>query len=264
MLLAKSCSKSFNIKNGTLKLGTLNEYRETELEQIADKEEGLITHRLIFEGQVKVPVNWYNTLCGGSMQLGRVPALRFPGKTKCRFEEFQLDSHDNEFALLTNSSVTIQREAPSCFIYCMSEVENRDECHEMFSQYDDYWYIDASRAEEFARSMADILLRKIIQDHKQGQYILPRETQLNKLKLRVRFGKVKYIDREIHINKNNQFLIEELVPQILESYFTKPPNPFQKEKEFRFHFTLTIDNNIVVPCVKSLILDSTDLQKFLL
>ncbi|WP_157829736.1 hypothetical protein [Pseudomonas fluorescens] len=264
MLLAKSCNKPYNLANGTLRLGTLNEYRETEIQQIADKEEGLLTHRLLLEGRVKVPVKWYNTFCGGGMQLGPELPLSFPGRTKVRFERVHLESHDNEFAILTDSSILIQREAPSCFIYCMSEVKHRRECLDIFPQYDDYWYINAASAPDFAKLMGEILFEKIIHEHTNGRYVLPSTTPLNKLQLRIQTGKVKYMERTIHIDSANEFLIDELVGRIFESSFTKPPIPFEKEKEFRFHFTFSVDGHIVTPIVKSLIIDSKKLQRYLL
>ena len=42
-VLVKSCTRKYNVCNSkTLKIGTLHEYRETESEQIADKEEGFL------------------------------------------------------------------------------------------------------------------------------------------------------------------------------------------------------------------------------
>ncbi|XVO87788.1 hypothetical protein ACQ9Y2_01550 [Pseudomonas palleroniana] len=264
MLLVKSCLKRNNIKNGTLKLGTLNEYRHTEIIQIADNEEGLITHQLIFDGEVKVPLDWFNIFTGGAIQLGpRIPA-RLPGRTRTRINEIEVVSHNNEFAIIKNSSIDVAREALNSFIYCMSNVDKIEDCFEIFPDYDDYWAVNSCNAQSFGMAIGKTLLNKIKEEHQAGNFILPENTDTGKLLITMRWDEVKYTERKIYFNRDNEFAIEQLILQLRHMAFIKPPIPFEKEKEFRFHYTIHVNGNIIPPLVNSIILDASTMQEYVI
>lgn len=263
MLLAKRCYKKDNIKNGTIKLGTLHEYRHTEIQQIADKEEGVLRFKIFFEGEVKIKLNWFHTLFGEMYNFGPYPPILFPGTISAHLDVLNLVKPVGDSIIVRDSSSTITRQALNSFIFCMSYVRKTHECAAVLPHYDDYWYMTFNKAEHFGVGVGKILLEKIKKEHAAGNYILPKETNLDTLLLNVSRDIVTYTTRDIHITNQNPFDLDELVQQMSDMTFVKPPIPFQNEKEYRFQYTFLSDGNIVVPNVKFVILDASTLQDFI-
>lgn len=263
MLLAKSCTKPYNIKSGTLRLGSLHEYRETEIEQIADKEEGSLRYKLKFDGDVTIPTRIFNTLNGSAFKIGRDPVINFPGISNLSIGELNIVESGFENVTLRNSSAIIVREAPNCFVYCMSKVRKMSDSHNIFPDYDDSWYFRDFHADRFARSVGRILLNTIKAEHIKGNFVVPEQTDLGKLRMCFNHGEILYIDREIHITNKNISLLEDLIQKMGSMAFIKPPIPFAKEKEYRFQYTIVLDGYPVPPIKKSLILNSESLQKII-
>lgn len=260
MLLAKSCTKPYNIKNGTLRLGSLHEYRETEIEQIADKEEGLLTYKLKFDGNVTIPHYIFNTLSGSALSVGQQAGKRFPGSSDISIGVLDIVESGLDHITLRNSSATVVREAPNCFVYCMSKIRKMRESHNIFPDYDDCWYFRDLHADDFARSIGRILMTTIKAEHAKGNFVVPKETDLSKLKMFYKHGEILYVDREIHITNQNVSLLKELLDKMESMAFIKPPKPFSREKEYRFQYTIVLDGYPVPPLRNSLIINSEPLQ----
>lgn len=264
MFLTKSCNKKYNIKAGSLKLGTLYEYRETEIEQIADKYEGTLEFRLRFKGIVKIPTKWFNLMCGGTFHYGSEPVVRFPGQMRSRFDVMQMRGSNDEFITLEDSYAVLNREALNSFVYCMSHVEKPDDCKGMFPDYDDYWHINDKDRNDFAVEVSEILLDKIKSEYRAGNYIVPKGTDIDNLLIYVKVGLVYYVPRSLEITQANSLSIDEFFKKMADMTFIKPPHPFEREKEYRIELALVCGDRYIEPLVKSLIIDSERLQRFVI
>lgn len=262
--LSKSCTKEYNIKHGTIKLGTLNEYKETEIEQIQDKEEGHLRFHLKFDGEVTVSNEWFNTLSDGAIGMGNNPEphFSFPGEIRARFEHFTIAKSTNSHVTIRDTSAIIEREALNSFVFCMSKVRKLRDCIGIFPEYNDYWYIAEGHRLDFCRVLGELLLEAIVNGHKTGNYIIPADTPLEELTIYRAAHPVRYIPRDTHITNENILALEEFKERMIHISFTKP-EVFQHEAEFRFMYDIVVGGNYVQPIVNSIILDATRLQCFI-
>ena len=263
MLLAKSCSTRNNIKNGTLKVGTLFEYRETEIQQIADKEEGYLWFNLKFDGDVKIPAVYFNTF-NRVLRVGKTPGIEFPGACQAQFIVMDIVNQDDDSITLRNSHIRVERQALNSFIFCVSLVRKMADCINIFPNYDDYWYIRDHNAIDFGRAVGRLILEKIKSEHSKGNFILPPSTNTNNLRILVTPDKITYTPRDIHFNNTNIPTLGELIQNMQSMAFMKPPVPFAKEKEYRFLYTIISGDTIIPPIQKHIIIDSDQLQKFII
>lgn len=261
MFLAKSCYKKDHIKNGTLKLGTLHEYRATEIKHIADKHEGMLAFNLQFDDKVQLKTEWINTIFGGSLHFGDQERFNYPGTFTSFANEMHIREWNNEWTTISKSSALIIAEHSDSFVFCMSSIIDKVDCLDIFPEYDDHWYIERSSAVEFGRSIATLLHEKIISSHNSENSILPQNTPIEHLTIHFNYGHVSYIPRHLHITSENIISIELLMKKIRDTAFIKPPS-FNSEREYRFHFTISSNGQIIEPAVKHVILASNQLQGF--
>lgn len=264
MLLAKSCKPEHNIKTSkTIRVGSLNEYRTTENLQIADKGEGTITFSLHFDGEVEVPIRFYNLISGAASQIIQdgyaVPDHSFPGHSHCYWEHERYQIRRNGFITLIDSSAIITRKAFNSFVFCMSEVRDELECKNMFEDYSDSWLVPKERAEYWLRGVNYLLHKRIKEEHDLGNYITPKGIPPEELVMRVAHRPVTYQPRDIRINNQNPHNFEEVINSLAHISFTKPEDPFAKEKEYRFEFIITHKGAVIEPSVNSIILDVPEL-----
>lgn len=260
VLLGKSCTKSNNIKNGTIKLGTLHEYRSTENEEILDRKEGMLSFYLKFDGDVRISSKWLDSMTE-SVCLIETPTPNLPGYMKSSVD-FRITGIESEHVTLTDSSATIEREALNTFVFCMSSIKEKQECVGMFRGYDDYWYLKESSDLEFGWKLGRLLLKHIIDQHAEGNYILPEETRLEGLDIKVRPRLVDYVARELHITGDGDIALDKFTEKVMFMSFIKPEE-FKHEKEYRFELTAVVDGMIVEPVVNYVILDSSSLTHLL-
>lgn len=264
MLLAKSCKPEHNIKTGrTIRIGSLNEYRTTENIQIADRGEGTLKFSLNFDGEVEIPIRYFNLINGGAIHIIQdghgFTDENFPGNTLCHWERLEYKSGRAGFITLIDSSAIITRKAFNSFVFCMSSVRDEAECKNMFSDYSDCWSIRQETAEYWLRGVNHLLHKRIIHEHHQGNFITPKEIPPEDLVMVVTHSPIIYQPREIHINNTNSNNFEGVISSLERITFTKPEHPFSKEKEYRFEFIITHNGSIIEPSVNSIILDVPEL-----
>lgn len=264
MLLAKSCKPEHNIKTGrTIRIGSLNEYRTTENLQIADRGEGTITFSLHFDGEVEIPMSFFNLINGAGVQIVQDGYAcidqSFTGHSHCNWARMEYEIRKNGFVTLIDSSATINRRSFNSFVFCMSEVRDELECRNMFKDYTDCWSIPRERAEYWLRGVNYLLHKRIKDEHDLGNFIIPKEISPEELVMRVAHRPITYQPRDIHINNQNSKDFESVISSLKNISFTKPEDPFAKEKEYRFEFIITHKNRIIEPSVNSIILDAPEL-----
>ncbi len=264
MLLAKSCMKPYNIKYGTIKLGTLHEYRETEIKHIADSEEGYLKFHLKLDGTVQLSSKWFNTIAAGCMHLGNEDGVRFPGRTSAHFKKVDATHNPDNTITLIDSEAVIEREAFNGFVFCMSQVRRTRDCVDIFPEYDDYWFITETSAQRFGFILGAILREAIIAGRATGNHLVPESMLIDDFSVNLEMGLVQYVPRDIHVTDASKYKLDDFIQNMLSIAFTKPPIPFTKEREFRFNYTIVSGGKVVEPLVNFVILDSTPLQNFVL
>lgn len=261
MLLAKSCQKEYNINNGTLRLGSLAEYRVTENAEIADKGEGQYSFSVFLEGDVEIDTAWFNTLNAGAMMIGGAAPHAVAGRLDASLTHVHIVRAGPQTCVLRDTVIHIKREALNCFIFCMSQVTNIEECDEIFSGYDDSWSINACHFEAFGTEIANVLLESIREKKETGEFILPEHTDLENLGIMLEWGTVMYVPREMHITEANHRTLDEFMHKLRFMTLIKPER-FFREKEYRFQFTIISNGMIVEPNVTNIVIDSSRLKRF--
>lgn len=259
MLLGKNCKKKYNVKNGTIKLGTLDDYRTTEITELRDEKEGTLSFNLNFEGDVVVSTELLNTILSGALHLGdNASNIAFPGKFRAHLHNFKKIYNDPMFTTLRDTTITIQRESLNSFIFCTSKIKKMSEAVGLFEGYDDCWYLMHNRADQFGKTLGQILLNRIITGHHNGEHIVPKDTNIETLQIFMQHSEIEYIPREINISKNASITVQEFMKKIETMAFVKPDD-FSTEREYRFNYTIISNNSIIEPSVKHITLDSTPL-----
>ncbi|MDD1980016.1 hypothetical protein [Pseudomonas asiatica] len=263
MLLAKSCQKKYNIKNGTIKLGTLYEYRSIENDELIDKQEGMLTFNLNFRGNVEVPPEWFATISGGGMATGRIAPLRFPGRQSSHFIKVEFAEISEHRVVLRDSSAVFSHESLNSFIFCVSRVRRTTDCVGIFTGCDDYWYIPEARARAFADRLGKTLLNHIIEGHNSGNPIIPQDIDVNSLEIAIEHRQVDYISRDINLYDNGALTLESFTQKMRNMAFTKPES-YKAELEYRFNFIIISNGRIIEPLVKSVYLNSKELLELVI
>lgn len=265
MLLAKNCFTKDNLKTRkTIKLGTLYEYRKIESAQIVDKDEGKYSFLLKFDGTVEIEKRWFSLMFQGAIGLGDdVHYPRIPGAMSAAIHNLEIINSDVQIVRVRNSSASIHREALNGFIFCMSQVRKLRDAVGIFPDYDDCWYMTASKAHNLGLALSRLLRDRIASGRQSGNHIVDPNISLDDLSIRCRHEVVSYFDREIHISDTSTFTADHFMRKIWDMAFIKPPS-FSAEREYRFSFTIIAGNRIILPTVDYVILDADQLISWVL
>ncbi|WP_339231045.1 hypothetical protein MHH62_13875 [Pseudomonas sp. FSL L8-0168] len=265
MLLAKSCHRKDHIASRkTLRLGTLAEYRETEIQQIADRHEGTLTFDIKFKGLVNIEPRWFNTLFAGAIHIGshdNEPVYSLPGRSTVQVDHIEYVGPSMDLLTVKDSSATITREATDSFIFCMSSIRRTHECIGMFADYDAYWYVKSLHAHSFGKALGRILRSTIKERHASCNYLVPKDTCMKTLNVFLEVDSVIYTGRNIEISNNSIIPLREYMRRMETMTYLKPVE-FQHEKEMRFRYIIVSEGKIISPIVKSVILDAETLLPY--
>lgn len=235
MYLTKSCySKDHVLKRGTVKLGTLDHYRRTEIEHIADKNEGQLTFDLQIRRKTWIEIKWLNTFQPNVLLGGPADSpVIFEGTTECQLNELGIVATDNSHALVDHADLFIKREAPNALIFCMSSGQTKEDCLGIFPQYDDQWHILKDSKEILSRYFGDSL-REIILTPDRGGLIDPT-LSLSDLTIHCECRSVIYASRHTRFDEHTTIDINEFLQLMSTMSFIKPTN-YASEREYRFSF----------------------------
>lgn len=145
----------------------------------------------------------------------------------------------------------------------MSLVRKMRDAKEIFPDYDDCWYMTASKAEGLAIILSSLLRERIMSGRNSDNHIVDPAIPLENLSVHCRHDAVLYLDREVHISNTGALTVEQFMHKIRDMAFTKPLS-FAREKEFRFSFTILAGNRILTPIVDNVILDGEELTDWLI
>ena len=265
MLLAKNCFIKDNLKTRkTIKLGTLYEYRKIESAQIVDKGEGKYSFLLKFDGVVEIERPWFSLMFQGAIGLGDDEHHpRIPGAMSAAIHNLEMVGGNEQNIRVRNSSASVHREALNGFIFCMSQVRKMRDAVGLFPDYDDCWYMTATKAHNLGVALSVLLRDRITSGRDSGNHIVDPCIPLANLSVHCRHEPVSYIGREIHISDTSLFTADQFMRKIWDMAFVKPPS-FLAEKEYRFSFTIVAGDKILIPIVDNLILNAEQLADWAL
>lgn len=260
MLLAKNCYKKDNLKTGkTIKLGTLYEYRDIESDKIVDDGEGKYSFVLNFDGTVEIEPKWFNFILQGVISVGGDENQpRIMGRMSAAIENLHIIERTEKSLKIRDTRARIHREALNGFIFCVSRVRKKRDAIGLFPNYDDCWYMTASKAHSLGIELSKLLRARILSGRHSGNHIVDQNISLENLSIYCRHEPVSYLSREVHISDASDFTIEHFMKKISDMAFVKPPS-FSTEKEYRFSFTIVAGEMILMPTVKNVILNAEHL-----
>ncbi|HCP24904.1 MAG TPA: hypothetical protein DIT85_00210 [Pantoea ananatis] len=246
MFMVKSCFSKDNIHSRkTVKIGTLDEYRNTEHEQIVDK----------FEGTFRFNIN----LVDAHIDSGVFHFLQSSHNSfvKHYYHDMQMQgsSHvvDNSY-FLKKFDMVIELQNTNRFIFCISHLKNVDDCIGIFEDYDDHWSFKASYTKLVTEELSASLNKEIMIRESAGIKVFEGEYEPEKLSFKVTIQKIDYKHRSMQID--NELFYRELT-KIIEAFkgtsFIKPDS-YAKEKEFRFIFDFYYQGKLLSPKSKSIII----------
>lgn len=248
MQLVKFCKPEHNIHRGAkLQIGTLHGYRIIENPELRDEAEGKYEFTIDFPEEIALDRKWINLLFQGSIAFGNTDDIpRFPGTFSTHVEKLHLVRQNANNVILKDTTVKINRGISDCLVFCMSLLPNVET--KLFEQYEDHWSFPANKANTFSMRLANLIFNQaklssfddsISASHSPGS--------INKLNLSVRHREVIYRERHLIITEHNRPTFEEMIEILSNIPFVKPPEPFSKEKEYRFVFELQDEQMVFSP-----------------
>ena len=141
MYLVKSCSKQNNPKtSGTLRIGSLTEYRDSENKEVEDREEGF--YRINIDLKDKwITTNLFSHLNKSHLSLSSVHIHHLALKGSYE-DRILVDYHANYTWDNLNR-----------FIFCITKTERAEDAQNIFSGYDDSWSIDYKKITWMKKAM---------------------------------------------------------------------------------------------------------------
>lgn len=245
MYLVKSCKKKDHPhQSGTLKIGSLAEYRDTENKQVEDREEGF--YRIKFDLNDK----WIST--------DLFNYLNYSHSSNLSAHIHLLNIKNQDF-----SSVRVDYKADykwvnhNRFIFCITKTERVEEAQGIFSGYDDSWSVNYNKIAWLKRSMEMAVLDKIKGMISSGNLIFGDSfNNPDKISIESYSQDIIYQTRDLYLgNKDIDPMTDTLISLFKNVKFIKPVY-FRKEKELRFVFDFYYDGQIVFPQINSLIIPS--------
>jgi len=262
MYLGKSCSSQFHVSNsGTLRIGTLYEYRHIESPQIVDSDEGVFNTELSINGPIAIDRKWFNTISAGVILYGEDETPRYGG-FNASIDVLDIAGNFGDKVLLNAYHAKIKREASNGFIFCMSQCQSKTDIENIFPDYDSYWFIRQEDSFQFGVAIATELKKCIIESHAAGNYIVDASIDINDFNIYLKAEPVFYIDRDILIDAHSDFSVESILDRMKNMNYIKPRS-FVKEREFRFHFLVASKGREYPPLVRNLIIDASGIVRFL-
>ncbi|MBX3163442.1 MAG: hypothetical protein KF900_03100 [Bacteroidetes bacterium] len=220
MMLYKFCKQEHNIAIGcnTLRLGTLQEYREMDSSfYIADQWEGISQ-----AGTNGKPV----TFTGKELSSAGVslPAMSLG---------------PNDSVNLTGKGNLIMK-IPNVYIFSVSSKESNDSLKDYDSRYT--IYNPQSFASELVRLFINQLSFKDFDfNFEYGNYLV---SEMNQINIQCIHQPVKYKEKPFIYNEENKIEVLKIINNPVESYFTKSVEK-NEDEEYRFVILPTINRQII-------------------
>ena len=255
MYLVKSCFRPDNIwMRRTLRIGSLDEYRQTEEEQIADAEEGTIKHIYNLQN-FHMPDELMKALTEHSNAdtSFHLKHVTFAGRSALFKNHLFLKAYEAE----TNLSHFNR------FAFCISKLSSPSLAKGIFEHYDDEWHFPVSRARFFAEALSGEILLEVSRRLSSGEEIFQSPPKSLNLQISWHVEEISYTQRQIFINNAYLYLNHQFVMKSLRHSYMIKPNLFAHENEVRFIFNIFCDGTLLIPKQKSLIVNAAPVLPFI-
>ena len=254
MFIVKSCHKRNNpFVGNTIRIGSINEYRNTEIEEIADRGEATFSFNVDLTN-AHIPIPLFNALQYGTGILADSMVSEWSGMTRSPIKDHIY------FRRMKSRHVW---NGQNCLVFCMSCLDTPEEASKLFKSYDDYWYFDETDLDvvgELIRQQVEAKLKQNILDSGAPTSIETAE----KFSCNLKIQKVTYSDRHINIKNNSpDGKSEKFLEEVVENYRYLKPERFSHEKEVRFLFECFDGEDLMEHDLKAIIVDATPIIPFL-
>lgn len=257
-MIVKFCRKDHNcLKGSKLLIGNLEKYRTIEDAALRDEGEGTFDFSIeLFEG-VKVPSAWANLIFGGSIGFGSGTALRVPSSFNAYIDRCDIEYVADDIVSFRYASAKISYKAMNTFVFCTSQVEGDPMQNCPFPEYDDNWRVGINKSDldSFSARVGNLLLQQLTEKNFTNKLRNLSLSELKRLGINIQHGPVKYVDRYLKITQQKSGQFEEIMQTYLSTAFTKPKEPFSKEREYRFLFSPYVDNQLLEASSDDVLLD---------
>jgi len=247
MYYVKSCSKEFNPKKtNNLKIGTIEEYRNTPIKEIKDVYEGTFTLNINLK-DITIEIEKFNAINNvyGNFAFGNTKRLAL--------KNFKIDSVD-----LKEYEAQITLRSQNSFIFCWSLLEKTSDCAEIFEGYDDYWHINEKNLHRFSENLAHCLYSQLYVRESLGTKVFEGDYDIENLQVNIFFQDIIYRERDFTLENNNFHIeLEALLDCMRGIHFIKPLS-FSKEKESRIIMDFYYNKKRLQPRLKNIIIAIND------
>lgn len=219
MHLVKSCSKERNPKRcGTLKIGSLTEYRDSENKEVEDREEGFYRINLDLKNKW-ISAKLFNHLNGAhnSSLSANIYHLGMNGNYDGGFiVDYQADY----------SWINLNR-----LIFCITKVESVDDAKGIFSGYDDSWSISYSKITWMKNAMEKAILEQIKGRVGKGELVFGNNiNDPSKLTIRSYSQDIIYQGRDLYLGNSDIDAMSDTLISLFENVKFIKPVSFKKKK----------------------------------
>ncbi|EOJ9631677.1 hypothetical protein NVV55_16215 [Enterobacter hormaechei] len=254
MFLVKSCKQEHNLRVcGTLRIGTLQEYRDTYEQQILDKYEGTyLAHMNLSNIHLPIPLinflfySHHSHMSGDikNLSIGKQSAI-FPGHL-----------------IIERCDSIINYSSYNRFIFCISKLDDPNNSKSIFKDYDSMWHFRYENLISYAHIIAFCLFKEISKKLEIGEKIFTKKTPITDLKVKFKTQEILYTERSCIIDNRMIHTDIDSVVQIFNSIKFIKPKQFEKEKELRIVFDFFDGDELLYPVIKSIIINATPLMSF--
>lgn len=248
MQLVKFCKPEHNIHRGSkLRIGTLHEYRTIENPDLRDEAEGKYEFTIDFPEEIELDRRWTNLLFQGSFAFGNTDDVpRFPGEFSTYVEKMTHVRSNANSIVLKDTTIKIHRGISDCLVFCMSLLPNVEA--KLFEKYEDHWTFPAEKVNTFAMRLGSLIMNQAkLSSFDDSISASHSPASIKSLTLSLRHREVIYRERHLIITEHNRPTFDEMIEILSNIQFVKPPEPFSKEKEYRFVFELQDEQRIFPP-----------------
>ena len=254
MYLVKNCHKENNLtKCGTLKIGTLQEYRETFEQQVLDSFEGTFATNMNLK-DVHLPTTFFDFLFNSHHSHLTIP--------RCNLSFGKMSAILPDHVVLEKFDSTINFNNHNRFIYCLSKLEKPNEGFGIFKEYDSLWYFELENVLSYAEIIRYCLLKHVEKLLTSGIEVFTKKNKISKLKLHFKIQDIIYIERNATIDNRLLYTDAQYVVDLFENIKFTKPSSFEREKEVRIIFDFFDGDEILYPSIKHLIIDASPLIPF--
>lgn len=248
MRVVKFSSKQHNFtRSRSLRLHTLNWYRETENAEIKDAGEGTFRIRLQFLERVRLSRASASALLQGASFFGSDPRYLVPGNVTALLDTLQFKV-ERDHVVFERAGCDLFYQPPNGFVFCaaMSEAENAMQ-ENGFEGYDDFWIVGRNEGEltVFCDGVARRLEAQFHPDLAHPiQNVVPRDRMRN-IRVEWRRAKIAYGERVWRVTGQ----VPDDPSYFCQAYLKVPfikPERYRHENEYSFAFTY-VSEGMVIP-----------------